>query len=98
MESNREPLQSTAAPGVNPEPFTVKVNAAPPAGLNGGFRLVTEGGGFEGATGAVGCTFTGAEALIANETALDDDPVGFTTVTGALPAVTMRSAVTAAVN
>ena len=42
---NPDPFHRTVEPAVNPEPFTVKVNPAPPAGVCGGLRLVIVGTG-----------------------------------------------------
>jgi hypothetical protein len=67
-------------------PFTVSVNAAPPAVTEVGLRLVIVG--------------TGLVAMIVKESALDVPPpgVGLTTVTLAVPAEAMSAAVVAAVN
>ena len=42
---NPAPFHRTVEPAVNPEPFTVKVKPAPPAGACDGFKLEIAGGG-----------------------------------------------------
>jgi hypothetical protein len=45
-----EPFQPTVAPDPNPLPFTVNVNAAPPAAVLVGLMLLMAGGGGGGST------------------------------------------------
>src|ERR1035438_5059918 len=77
---NAVPLNCTVAPLTKLAPFTVSVNACPPAAAETGFRL----------------EIVGAE--IVNVAAPDVDPLGFTTVMGAVPAVVSSAAVTVAVS
>jgi hypothetical protein len=77
------PLNFTLEVVMNPVPFTVSVNAAPPAVAFVGTSVVIVGAGL----------------LIVNVCAADVPPpgVGFVTVTGTLPAVAISAAVIAAV-
>jgi hypothetical protein len=79
-----DPFQFTVEPETKPVPFTVSVNAAPPAVAEAGLRPVVVGTGL----------------LIVKVWALEVPPpgAGFTTVTEAVPAVAMSAAVIAAVN
>ena len=62
---NAEPFHWTAAAATNPEPFTVNVNAGPPAGVEFGLKLLT----------------TAAGEVIVTLTELEDAPPGLTTLT-----------------
>ncbi len=76
------PFHCTAAPERKLVPFTVSVNAAPPAVAEVGLRLLMRGVG----------------ALMGNVAAADGLPPVFTAVTLALPELAIKLAVTAAVN
>lgn len=76
------PFQFTTAPLRKLVPFTVSVNAAPPAGVEAGFRLVIVGVGIV------------MEKLVA----VDVLPPEFATVTLALPPLAISAAITVAVN
>lgn len=79
-----EPFHRTEDPETKPEPFTVRVNAGPPAVVVLGLRLVIE-------------TVDVAELMV-KLTALETVPPGFRTVIFALPALAIRLADTAAVS
>ncbi len=76
------PFHCTVVPGRKLVPFTVNVNAAPPAVAEVGLRLVIAGVG----------------TVIGSVAAVDGLPPVFTTVMLALPALAIRLAGTAAVN
>ena len=79
-----EPFQFTTEPLTKPVPFTVRVNAVPPAVAEVGFRPVIAGAGL----------------LTVKADPLDVPPPGveFTTVTLGVPAVAIFEAGTATVN
>src|SRR5579872_7114180 len=81
-----EPFHLTTEPFMNPLPFTVRVNAAPPAVPLVGNSEVTEG--------------TGLAALMTKPTLADVPPpgAGLETVTCAVPAAAISAAVMAACN
>jgi hypothetical protein len=78
-----DPFHCTVAPDTKLEPFTVKVNAAPPAVAEFGLRLDIE---------------SVPAGLIVNVNALEVAPPGFCTVTLAVPCDAIRVADTEAVN
>ena len=78
-----DPFHITVAPDAKLDPFTVRVNAAPPAVAEFGLRLDSE---------------SVPDGLIVNVNAFDAAAPGFCTVTLAVPCEAMRLADTAAVN
>ena len=78
-----DPFHCTVAPDRKPEPFTVKVNAAPPAVAELGLRLNRE---------------SVPNGLIVNVNAFEVAPPGFCTVTLAVPCEAIWVADTEAVN
>jgi hypothetical protein len=80
--ANADPFHSTVDPLRNPDPFTVKINADPPAATEFGLRLeIVAGGG-----------------LIVNIAEPKGVPPGLTAVTLALPTLAIRPADTDAVS
>ena len=81
-----EPFHCTTDPLMNPVPFTVRVNAAPPAVAEAGDSVLIVGTGFA--------------ALMVNAELPEVPPpgVGLETVTGAVPAAAMSAAEMAACN
>jgi hypothetical protein len=77
------PFHITVAPDTKLDPFTVRVNAAPPAVAEFGLRLDSE---------------SVPDGLIVNVNAFDVAPPGFCTVTFAVPCEAMRFADTDAVS
>jgi hypothetical protein len=77
------PFHITVAPDTKLDPFTVRVNAAPPTVAEFGLRLNSE---------------SVPDGLIVNVNALEAAPPGFCTVTFAIPCEAMRLAATDAVN
>jgi hypothetical protein len=69
------PFHRTLAPLTKFDPVTVSVNPAPPAGAELGDNEASVGPG----------------AVIVNGSALDTDPLGFATVTCAVPAAAMSA-------
>ena len=80
--TSAKPFQFTADPERKPEPFTVNVNAGPPAVTELGERLEIEGVG----------------ALIVKISERDTIPPGFATVTLAVPGIAIRLGATDAVS
>lgn len=78
----KEPFQSTLAPETNPDPFTVSVNAGPPAVAELGLKLERDGDG----------------AFTLNVSAFEVRPPGFCTVMLALVCEAISAAGTEAVN
>jgi hypothetical protein len=82
LVESADPFHRIVEPARKPEPFTVRVNADPPAVAELGLRL----------------EMLGVGTVIVNVAALEVKPPGLTTVTVAVPALEIRLAATVAVS